>query len=209
MPTGGRHPLRMVGGVADHLRRRPLFLGWAIDMKLFLVTACILISLALGACATTYQSSSISGGFSSKQIEGDVFRVSFSANGYSSRETAQTYWLYRCSEVALDNGYEGFEILSNINLVMPLSPEHFFAPDHLAQKVQYMPIFIPMDSGNKPHIEADIRLLHAPITEAPPRVFDASKLKAVLDPYVNGEKCAMGNVCEHVHRYLFPPDKFK
>ena len=166
------------------------------------------VVVGLSACATSYQPLSFSGGFRSKQIEGQVYRVTFSANGYSTAETAQTYWLYRCSELALEKQFEGFEILSNINLVMPLAPEQFFAPQPGVRKVQYVYTPIIIDSGYKPFIEADIQLLKGPITAAPPRVFDAAKLQALLDPYVKGEKCNAGNVCEHVHKYLFPDGKF-
>jgi hypothetical protein len=56
-----------------------------------------------------------------------------------------------------------------------------------------VPIFIPMgpgaDSTMIHNTGADIRLLKAPPTPAPPRGFDAAALKARLDPLVNGPKC--------------------
>jgi hypothetical protein len=173
----------------------------------------VLIVLVLGGCATTYQpltAMSITGGVKAKQIEGDVYRVLFSGNGYTSRETAQTYWLYQCATLALDKGFPAFEILSDINLTMKVSPEVFFADGKARTEpvsgVVYIPIYT--DDSNKPAIEADIRLLKPPFSEAPPKVFDAAKLKSVLAPIVEGKKCSMGNVCEHVHKYLFPEGKF-
>lgn len=66
-----------------------------------------------------------------------------------------------------------------------------------------------MDTSSHPEIVADIRLLRAPISEARPKVFDATKLQKALDPYVNSEeKCSSGNVCEHVHKYLHPEGTF-
>lgn len=168
-------------------------------------------SIVLLGCATPYQeltAFTMSGGYSAKQLEQDIYRVEFSANGYASRETAQTYWLFRCAELTLEKGYDGFEILSNINLVMPVTPELFFASDY--QLRQAAAVYIPVynDDSNKPYIQADIRLLRRPFVEAPPKVFVASKLRDALKPYAMGEKCSMGNVCEHVHRYLFPDNKF-
>jgi len=166
--------------------------------------------LALSGCATDYQKMTaftMTGGYGATLIEGDVYRVSFSANGFSTRETAQTYWLYQCSELALSKGYSGFEILSNIGLVMTVSPEQFFAEDPARVKTHGGGvIFVPTysDNSNKPFIQADIKLLKGDIATAPPKVFDAAKLKAVLQPYVEGKKCEMGNVCPHVHKYLFP-----
>jgi len=169
----------------------------------------ILLALALAGCATSYTElnlTSLAGGYGVKLLEGDVYRITFSGNGYTSTETAQTYWLNRCAQLAIEKGYPAFEILSNINLVMHYTPEEFFAGSSPIKKAQM--IFVPMPTDvRKPFIEADIRLLKAPFSPAPPKVFDAAKLASALKPYVDGDKCSMGNVCEHVHRYLFPEGK--
>jgi len=171
-----------------------------------------LATILLSGCATTYQelsATTLTGGYGAKQIEGDVYRVTFAANGYTTRETAQTYWLYRCATVALEKNFEGFEILSNINLVMLLTPEEFLSPAPYFRKAStvYVPVY--NNDSNKPFIQGDIRLLKQPFTETPPKVFDAAKLKTALQPYVAGQKCSMGNVCEHVHKYLFLEGKFQ
>lgn len=167
----------------------------------------------LSGCATSYQKGGIwsfTGGYDAAQIEGDVYRVSFSANGYSSRETAQTYWLYQCADLALTKGYTGFQILSDMRLGMKISPEQIFAPD----APRNVPtgggtIIVPIysDNSNKPFLEGDIRLLKGEIAVQPPKIFDAAKLKEELKPLVDGKKCGMGNVCPHVHKYLFPDEK--
>jgi hypothetical protein len=180
--------------------------------KVALVFVCLLAS----GCSTPYQELTIfagSGGWKVANVEGDVYRVSFSANGYSTRETAQTYWLYRCSDLALEKGFGGFEILSNINLSLPNGvqiPTLSGAPSPVKVSGGGGFVYVPTYSNdsNKPLVEADIRLLPAPISEVPPKIFDAQKLKAALDARVNGEKCSMGNVCPHVHKYLFPEGKF-
>jgi hypothetical protein len=64
----------------------------------------------------------------------------------------------------------------------------------------YMPAGAPA-----PALEGDVRLLKRPFEPVAGRIFDAAKLKAALEPYVNGEKCSDGNVCPHVHRYLYEP----
>jgi hypothetical protein len=180
--------------------------------RIALICACLVI----GGCSTPYQELTFfsgSGGWTVANVEGDVYRVTFSANGYTSAETAQTYWLYRCSDLALEKGFGGFEILSSINLSLidRLRPSSN-APGPYAEKVGggggfiYVPTY--SNDSNKPLVQADIRLLPAPVAEMPPKVFDAQKLKAALDAHVNGDKCSMDNVCPHVHKYLFPEGKF-
>jgi hypothetical protein len=75
-------------------------------------------ALLLAACATPYTQSGILGGFDAKELREDVYRVAFGGNGYTTNETAQTYWLYKCAELTLEKGYYGFEILSDMRFVM-------------------------------------------------------------------------------------------
>jgi len=171
-------------------------------MKKTLPLVIALSAALLGGCATEYQSSGLSGGYTEKNIEGDIYRVVFGGNGYATRETVQTYWLYRCASLAQEKGFDGFEILSNINLTLQITPERFMESESPFKKAQM--VFIPMDTGPKPAIEADIRLLKGPITESHPRIYDAGKLKEQLEPYVHGKKCSGGNVCEHAHKYVYP-----
>ena len=178
------------------------------------VFAILLIAVTLSGCATPYQPSGITGGFSVLQIKDDVWRVRFGANGFTTRETAQTYWLYRAAELALEKGYEGFELLSQIPLVRPGHSDTLYANESFFVRTAGGPIYIPIYSGNQsnhPLIEGDIRLLKTPFETAPPKIFDAALLKAALDVYVRGTKCETnsrgGNVCPHVHDYLFPKGK--
>ncbi|KTF69786.1 CC0125/CC1285 family lipoprotein [Sphingomonas sp. HT-1] len=71
-------------------------------------------SLSLASCmtATPYQPASASGsirnGYSDEQIEENRFRVSFSGNSLTSRETVERYLLYRSAELTLQNGFDYF-----------------------------------------------------------------------------------------------------
>ncbi len=47
-------------------------------------------------------------GFSDQQIEADRFRVSFSGNSYTSRETVERYLLFRAAELTLQSGHDYF-----------------------------------------------------------------------------------------------------
>lgn len=157
----------------------------------------------LGACSTPYQPAgwfSMRGGYDEKELEPGIWRVTFGGNGYTSRESAQTYWLYRCAELTLEKGYDGFQILSGMQLLEPRIPSDPVVP------VSSAPVYIPMymDESSKPTIQGDIRLLKKPFEPAPPKIFDATELKLALESFVKGDKCGIGNVCPHVHRYLFP-----
>ena len=158
----------------------------------------LILGLALASCATPYQSSQwhLGGGYEERQVKGEIWRVTFAANPETTQETTQTYWLYRCAELTIEQGFDGFEILSNVQLVEPAD-----RPIRLAAST---PIFIPMggNSGARP-LSGDIHLLKKPFDVAPPTVYDAAELKKTLETYVTGEKCSRGNVCPHVHSYIY------
>src|SRR5512139_1039024 len=72
------------------------------------------IGLMVSACATptAYQPldprDRASGGYSEQRIESNRFRVVFRGNSMTSRETVETYLLYRAAELTLANGYDWF-----------------------------------------------------------------------------------------------------
>ncbi|GAB4531310.1 MAG: hypothetical protein Tsb0010_12740 [Parvularculaceae bacterium] len=66
---------------------------------------------ALAACATStpYQPADSYGrGFSDQRIESDRYRVTFSGNTLTPRETVENYLLYRAAELTVQNGYDYF-----------------------------------------------------------------------------------------------------
>lgn len=72
------------------------------------------LALALGllACATatpyTRAVNEKDDGFRDQKIEGARYRVSFSGNESTSKETAELYVLYRSAELTLANGFDYF-----------------------------------------------------------------------------------------------------
>lgn len=70
--------------------------------------------LTLSACATAtpYQPNirgqAVSGGYSDSRITNDRFRVTFSGNSLTSRDTVERYLLFRAAELTLGQGYDGF-----------------------------------------------------------------------------------------------------
>src|ERR1700679_1252731 len=85
-------------------------------MKRLLIAAAAVAALGgLAACetATPYQplnpAAASSGGYSDTKLEQDRWRVTFAGNSMTSRETVETYLLYRAAELTVAQGYDWFE----------------------------------------------------------------------------------------------------
>lgn len=67
----------------------------------------------LGACATAtpYQPSEGRYGYSEQRIEETRYRVTFSGNPSTPRETVQNYLLYRAAELTVQNGFDYFTVV--------------------------------------------------------------------------------------------------
>lgn len=158
-------------------------------MNYFRIVVALVCIVAVSACVSGYGPSSLTGGFEEQRLNDVTWRVTYNGNGYTTEETVQTYWLYRSAEITLEQGYDGFQIISDVELTSLPDAEAHIVP--------------AVESGfGKPYMVADIRLLRAPLPEQGRHVFDARALRTFLAPFV-GDLCS-GNVCPHVHRYLFP-----
>jgi len=82
-----------------------------------IAVAALAISLGLAACetATPYQPNvpgqATSGGYSEQRIEPNRWRVNFTGNSMTSRETVEGYLLFRAAELTLQNGDDWFEMV--------------------------------------------------------------------------------------------------
>lgn len=77
------------------------------------LTAFLILSILLAGCATTYQRSSFSGGYSETRLGDNIFQVFFKGNGYTGRERAVDFCLLRSAEVAIENGFRYFVIVDS------------------------------------------------------------------------------------------------
>lgn len=98
----------------------------------------------LASCATPYQQSGLTGGADVRELRPDVYRVTFQGNGYTTRETVQVYWLNRCAELALEKGFAGFEILSDVRFVMRRQPAEDRIGPRLASAIPSLKTHIPV-----------------------------------------------------------------
>lgn len=82
--------------------------------KLMFICFC---TLFLQSCSTPYQLIGLRGGYSEIQLDENVFKVSFSGNGYTSRERATDFTLLRCAEITLEKGFEYFAVIDSDSYV--------------------------------------------------------------------------------------------
>lgn len=66
------------------------------------------LALALGGCASPYGPQGITGGFREQQLAPNSYRISYNGNGHTQEEQVVNYWLYRCAELTIQNGYSYF-----------------------------------------------------------------------------------------------------
>lgn len=84
-------------------------------MKRALITVLAAMALAggLAACetATPYQqmTPTNAGGYRDSRLDGNHWRVSFSGNSVTARETVERYLLYRAAELTVSQGFDWFE----------------------------------------------------------------------------------------------------
>jgi hypothetical protein len=78
----------------------------------FAAIAALGVLLTACATATPYQpnvpGNSASGGYSEIRVEANRFRVTFSGNSLTSRETVESYLLYRAAELTTAQGFDWF-----------------------------------------------------------------------------------------------------
>ena len=101
-------------------------------------------AVTLVSCSTPYEKSGLFGGFDAKELRPDVYRVSFAGNGFTTKESVQVYWLNRCAELAVEKGFSGFEILSDMQFSMRRLPADEVAMPRLASAVASLRTHIPV-----------------------------------------------------------------
>lgn len=66
--------------------------------------------LALAGCMAAYQPDGMGGGYTDEKLDEDTYLVSFRGNGYTPEGAVLKYFLYRCAELTLAQGYAYFEL---------------------------------------------------------------------------------------------------
>ena len=71
-------------------------------------TLILILSVALGGCATGYQDSGFAGGFEETALAPNIYRVRFQGNGYTSASRAEDLALLRSADLTLQKGFRYF-----------------------------------------------------------------------------------------------------
>lgn len=111
------------------------------------IIAIIAMGCALTGCATRYGGVGLTGGHVDQAGPGKLQKVDFHGNGFIASETVQKYALYRCAELAKQNGKPHFMIFESL---------HAAATDRPAQLPRVGAL------GNKPSASAFMLTLDQP-----------------------------------------------
>ncbi len=110
-----------------------------MTMKTGALIAIAGLALALTACetATPYQplerGSRVSGGFTDQKLDADHVRVAFKGNTLTSRQTVESYLLYRAAELTVAQGFDWFEAVdrhTDRDRRTYVDPDPFYGPGY-------------------------------------------------------------------------------
>ena len=162
------------------------------------VRSCAALFLAgvLFACATDYQKEGATGGYTEHKISDSAYEVSFLGNGFTSEERVYYFWLYRCAELTLQNGFELFTLSSSsASRQAPAQGDSasarpaVFRSDEQGTMIRTaatsVPIFIPGGPGN-PHwtYHGLVRMYHKPLSPELLWAVDAQRAVDALKTFV-------------------------
>ena len=77
------------------------------------VLSLMLFVLVMQGCATGYRPKGMFGGYEDKLVGENLYEVRFYGNLHTSADRTQKYLLYRCAEVALENNFDSFIIITD------------------------------------------------------------------------------------------------
>lgn len=147
---------------------------------------------ATAGCVTAYQPLGSTGGYAEKQLAKDTFHVSFFGNGSTLRIAVLKYFLFRCAELTIAQGYEYFEIYS----VQRDSPRGALERNHAAMaggspflKVRgtYTPptiVYVPGGAVARWQVTGIIRMYPKDILGTSAELFSAREVTALLESEV-------------------------
>jgi len=124
--------------------------------EVYAVFVLVLFTLGLCGCATGYQSSSFSGGYTDSLTGNNTAIVSFKSNAFTSMEETRRYAMRRAAEVTLQNGFDYFLIEGD---------NQYLKNQQLSGSVNcttigYSTTCTPIGGGSvsKPRVQLDIRM---------------------------------------------------
>jgi hypothetical protein len=180
--------------------------------KFVVLAAAIGLAVALSGCetATPYQplaqGTAQSGGFTDQRLDDNHYRVSFQGNTMTSRETVETYLLYRAAELTVNSGFDWFQAVDKHTQRDTQSYVDTWGPGPYGYWHPYYrrwgawgwggwgPYWGPyggpatVDTVQKFQASADIVMAHGPKPAGNPRAMDAREVMANLGPKIERPK---------------------
>jgi hypothetical protein len=92
----------------------------SVRKLVFKAFSLLVVASLLGCVGPTLYgpgSQSTRGGYEDSKLQDDQFNVAFNANGFTSPVRAKNYFLFRCAEITVQNGYDFFVIVSGDAIV--------------------------------------------------------------------------------------------
>lgn len=177
-----------------------------------MIPGVVALALLATACATPtpYQPltrrGAATGGYSDFQVEPNRFRVTFAGNSMTSRETVETYLLYRAAQLTVERGYDWFEMADRnterrqstyVNQPFSSGPYGYWGPSWRYRGAGFGwrswdpfwgdPFFdrsIDIQTVNQYEATAEILTGRGPKPQDNARVFDARAVLANLAPRI-------------------------
>jgi hypothetical protein len=150
----------------------------------------LLAAIALGGCATPYQSAGAIGGYSDRKIDDQTYHVQFWGNGYTTGDKVHKYFVYRCAELTRQAGFKYF-------MIIPTTWSGSVAPENgpvsgsgfgqrMMRKVTSVPVIIYGGGGVTRRTDsADIRFFNDDaVINSRVVGWDADEVVDQLGPYV-------------------------
>jgi hypothetical protein len=132
--------------------------------------------MVLAGCATGYQRRGFGGyGFQETKLEETVWRVDYDGEGDLGR--ARDFATLRAAEIALENGYDYFEILdSRSDTRLDVVSTDVYYPQTTPYGISRYGTSV--SAFTQPSLSYTVRLHRAPVAGQPSRVYRASEVAA-------------------------------
>ena len=158
-----------------------------------LAQSALALMLGLSGCVgpTPYQPAADGQGYRDQALEENRYRVSFSGNSQTPRETVENYVLFRAAELTLQTGHDWFRIVDQdtaANTAYRTTVSTLLAPG-IAPFPYYVyggPVLMEADSRPVTRFEA-ITIISVRTGERPTdddHAYDAAKVMEILGPKI-------------------------
>jgi len=138
----------------------------------------------LAGCASPYGPHGATGGYKDTKIDDSTYLVRFDGNGNTPREKVWNYWIYRCAELTVTNGYQYFAQMATEQ------PKTLWDEDtgwHMQNTKGYVAptyIYVPGSTVYTYHASAVIHMFKPPLPTDVSYAIDAPVVMEMLKDYV-------------------------